>query len=147
LRPATISVSRLKRSPTVENKKKADAIYRNAQAVIIQQAEDRELANNQREKERQSDVKTINDLRNRYASVGLRFSTDQTSGLGGSRLGASCQSTNPTSDNGPTDIQLPDEIAERLREAAYDADALIADYTILFKWAHDPNLCKWASTK
>ena len=126
---------------TAENKKKADAIYRNAQAIIIQQAADRELADNQREKERQSDVKTINDLRNRYASVGLRFSTGQASGLGGSGGNSNGISAHPADNDGTAEIQLPDQIAEDLRQLTFDDDAVKVDYAILYKWAHDPNLC------
>lgn len=124
-----------------ERKAVADAMYRNAQAIIIQQAADMAQADNQREKERQSNVKAINDLRSRYAAVGLRFSTGQASGLGGCRLSADGQSADPSSHDGSTEIQLPDKIEQRLREIAYDADALIVDYTILYEWAHDPNLC------
>ena len=128
-----------------ERKATADAMYRNAQAVIIQQAADREQADNQREKERQYNVKTINDLRSRYAAVGLRFATDQASGLGGCRLGADGKSADPTGHDGTAEIQLPDQIERRLRDIAYDADALSADYALLYAWAHDPNLCPGTS--
>lgn len=130
-----------------ERKAVADAMYRNAQAVIIQQAVDMAQADNQREKERQSNVKTINDLRSRYAAVGLRFSTGQASGLGGCRLGADGQSADPAGNYGTAEIQLPDQIERRLRDIAYDADALKVDYTILYNWAHDPNLCPGTGTK
>ena len=124
-----------------ERKATADAIYRNAQAVIIQQAADMAQSDNQREEERQSNVKAINDLRSRYAAVGLRFSTGQASRLGGCRLDADGQSADPAGNNGATEIQLPDEITRRLQDIAYDADALKVDYAILYAWAHDPNLC------
>ena len=130
-----------------DRKATADAIYRNAQAVIIQQAAEMAQADNQREKERQSNVKTINDLRSRYAAVGLRFSTGQTSGLGRCGLGADGTSTDPAGHNGAAEIQLPDQIERRLRDIAYDADALKVDYAILYKWAHDPNLCPGTGTK
>ena len=128
-----------------ERKATADAMYRNAQAVIIQQAADREESDHQREKERQSNVKTINDLRSRYAAVGLRFSTGQASGLGRCGIGTSSPGTDPSGHDGTAEIQLPDAITRRLRDIAYDADALIVDYTILYAWAHDPNLCPGAS--
>lgn len=124
-----------------ERKATADAMYRNAQAVIIQQAADMAQSDNQREKERQSDVKTINDLRSRYAAVGLRFSTGQVAGLGGCRLGASSPGTDPAGNNGAADVQLPDSLARDLRSLQFEADALRIDYAILYKWAHDPNLC------
>lgn len=130
-----------------ERKAVADAIYRNAQAVIIQQAADMAQADNQREKERQSNVKTINDLRSRYSGVGLRFSTGQVAGLGRCGLSADGQSADPSSHDGTAEIQLPDAITRRLQDLAYDADALIVDYTILYAWAHDPNLCPGTGTK
>ena len=126
---------------TADNKAIAEAKYRNAQAVIIQQAADMAQSDNQREKRRQSDVKTINDLRSRYASIGLRFSTGQVAGFGRCSIGASIPGTDPSGNNGSTEIQLPDEIARRLQEIAYDADALKVDYALLYAWAHDPNLC------
>lgn len=128
-----------------DRKATADAMYRNAQAVIIQQAADREQADNQREQERQANAKTINDLRGRYASVGLRFSTGQVAGLGRCGLGTDNQSTDPAGNNGSTEVQLPDPIARGLRELTYDADALKTDYAILYAWAHDPNLCPGTS--
>lgn len=127
---------------TATNKAIAEAKYRNAQAVIIQMAADRAIASNQREKERQSNVATINDLRTRYASNGLRFSTAKTSGSGGGGSGAAVNSADPTGDTGPAEVQLPDRIGKRLRELAYSADALVVDYKTLYDWAHDPNLCK-----
>lgn len=126
---------------TAENKAIADAKYRGAQAIIIQLAADRALADNQREKERQSDVKTINDLHNRYASVGLRFSTGQTSGLGGSGIRADSTGASTAGNNGSTDVQLPDALSRDLRSLQFEADRLRIDYALLFKWAHDPNLC------
>lgn len=128
-----------------ERKAVADAMYRNAQAVIIQQAADMAQADNQREKERQYNVKTINDLRSRYAAVGLRFSTGQVAGLGGCSLDTDGKSAAPTGHDGTAEIQLPDQIERRLRDIAYDADALSADYALLYAWAHDPNLCPGTS--
>ena len=124
-----------------ERKAVADAMYRNAQAVIIQLAADMAQADNQREKERQSNVKAINDLRSRYAAVGLRFSTGQASRLGGCRLDADGQSADPAGNNGATEIQLPDAITRRLQDLTYDADAMRVDYALLYAWAHDQNLC------
>ena len=127
---------------TADNKVRADAIYRNAQTIIIQQADDRALADNQREQERQSDVKANNDLYSRYAALSLRFRAAKTSGPGGSCANTNSQSANSASNDGATEIQLPDSIAANLRQLTFDDDAVKVDYAILYKWAHDPNLCK-----
>ena len=105
-------------------------------------AADRAVADNQREKERQSNVATINDLRTRYASSGLWFSTAPAAGLGGGGANANSAGTDPAGHAETTDVQLPDRIGKRLRELAYSADALVVDYKTLYDWAHDPNLCK-----
>ena len=127
---------------TATNKATANAIYQNAQAVIIQQAKDRALSDNQREQERQSNVKAINDLRTKYASNGLHFSTGQTSGLGNCSPSTVPISANPAGHTETTVCAVSNEVDASLKSIAYDADTLAADYTILYNWAHDPNLCK-----
>jgi len=127
---------------TAKNKEAANAIYQGAQAIIIQQAKDRALADNQREQERQSNVKAIDDLRAKYASNGLHFSTGQTSGLGNRCPSTVSSSANPASHTETVDVQLPDALAGNLRQLEYDADALNKDFKIMYDWAHDPNLCK-----
>lgn len=127
---------------TADNKTRADAIYRGAQAIIIQQAADRSIADNKREQERQNHAKTINDIRARYDGVGLHFTAGQTSGLGGGSISTNLQSADPTSHPAAADVQLPDAITRRIRSVGYDADALSIDYRILYAWAHDSNLCQ-----
>ena len=124
-----------------KNKKIADAIYRNAQAIIIQQAADRALSDNQREKERQTDAKTNTDLRAKYDATILRFRAPQTSGLGNCGANTNSPGTGTASNSGTVEVQIPDEITRKLRSIVFDADSLSTDYTLLYNWAHDPNLC------
>ena len=124
-----------------KNKSIADAIYRNAQAIIIQQAADRALSDNQREKERQTDAKTNSDLRAKYDATVLRFHTSQAAGPGDCSGNTTGSPSSTTSNAAPVEVQVPDEIARKLRSIAFDADSLSTDYTLLYNWAHDPNLC------
>ena len=124
-----------------KNKVIADAIYRNAQAIIIQQAADRALSDNQREKERQTDAKTNSDLRAKYDATILRFHTTKTPGPGNCGTNTNSPGTSTTGDSGTVEVQIPDEIARKLRSIVFDADSLSTDYTLLYNWAHDPNLC------
>ena len=124
-----------------KNKVIADAIYRNAQAIIIQQASDRALSDNQREKERQTDAKTNSDLRAKYDATILRFRTTKTPGPGDCSGNSSGSSSSTPGDSGTVEVQIPDEIARKLRSIVFDADSLSTDYTLLYNWAHDPNLC------
>ena len=124
-----------------KNKVIADAIYRNAQAIIIQQAADRALSDNQREKERQTDAKTNSDLRAKYDATILRFHTTKTPGPGDCSGNTPGSTSSPPGDTGTVEVQIPDEIARKLRSIVFDADSLSTDYTLLYNWAHDPNLC------
>jgi len=126
---------------TAENKKIADAIYRNAQAIIIQQAADRALSDNQREKERQTDAKTNTDLRAKYDATVLRFHTAQASGPRNCGTNTNSPGASTSGDTTTTEVQIPDEIARKLRSLVFDADSLSTDYALLYNWAHDPNLC------
>ncbi len=86
------------------------------------------------EKERQSNVKKTNDIRNQLNASGLRFKPS-TSGASGADKVPSQDGT--SSNSGAAKIELPASITADLRELAYDCDTLLNDYEALFNFVWD----------
>ncbi len=102
--------------------------YKTAQATIIQVMAERDKFKTQLEADHAQNLKTITDLRNKYAGVGLHFIAPQ-----GSRCGPGSPSPMPAEANtarieSASVVQLPDTLGRNLRALAFDADALSVEY-------------------
>lgn len=119
-----------------EQKAVANAAYRKFQENNLAVLVERDALKTKLQKEKQTNVETINALRARYANVGLRYSTGQVAGLGdvsnGPVLGTGFAASNSTT----VEHELPAAITASLRSIAYDCDALSADYRLLYEWAN-----------
>lgn len=122
----------------------ADIANQNAKAnaLYVATIEEKEKAKKERaaiklalEKERQSNVQAINDLRTKYAGVSLRYSI-QGSGLGSSDSCAMPGTGSAAGNSSAEEYELPAAITNDLRELAYQCDALNADYKLLWEWAN-----------
>ena len=122
----------------------ADIAKQNAEAnaLYVAAVESKDKAEKERaaiklalEKERQSNVQAINDLRSKYANVGLRYAV-QGAGLWASGSCALPGEGNAAGNSGTAEYELPAAITANLRELAYQCDALNADYKLLYDWAN-----------
>ena len=103
-------------------------IYRNAQATIIQTMAERDKFKTQLETDHAKNLKTIDDLRNKYAGVGLRFTAPKDAGCGAGSPSPMPPEAGTARIESAAVIQLPAEIASNLRALAFDADALTVEY-------------------
>ncbi|MDD5247800.1 MAG: hypothetical protein PHY45_02375 [Rhodocyclaceae bacterium] len=87
------------------------------------------------EKQREDNRKATDDLRRKYAGVGLRFKPEQS---GRSGLGGGCTTgagTDAAGDGTAATVQLPDALAANLRRLAADCDELNDDYRKAYDYA------------
>jgi len=120
-----------------DQKTEANAKYRAAQDANLALMTERDRFKTQLE---QADVKKrneINALRTQYAGNSLRFQLKQIDrGCGTSSGSAQATTAVPSGDDATTFVQLPDQIAGNLRQLAYDADQLNADYKTCYDYAN-----------
>lgn len=114
----------------------ANKTYRRMQDEIITRQTALNQFNAKLEAEREKRKMDIDALRREYAGSGLRFKPKPGSaghwGGGGSPEGTGSATALLAA---PAEIQLPDPIARRLQDLAYDADRLAADYATCYAWA------------
>lgn len=113
----------------------ANAKYRTQQNANLALATERDALKVTLEKEHETNRIATAALRDRYAAVGLWYTSGQSteSGLGGRRTEGA--SVDPTSASGVTVVQLPDAITSDLRRLAFDADELADSYRECYGYA------------
>jgi hypothetical protein len=112
--------------------------YKTAQDIIIQTMAERDKFKTQLETDHAQNIKAITDLRNKYAGVGLRFTTTQSAGCGAGSASPMPSEAGAARITTPTVVQLPESLASNLRALAFDADMLAAEYKKCYEWAnHD----------
>lgn len=109
--------------------------YRSAQATIIQTLAERDKFKTQLETDHAQNLKTIDDLRNKYAGIGLRFTAQKDAGCGAGSPGSVPPEAGAPRIESATVIQLPDPLAANLHALAFDADALAVEYKKCYEWA------------
>jgi len=118
-----------------EQKAQANAAYRLVQEHNILVMKERDTLKTKLQQEQLTNAKAINDLRTRYANVGLRYVTKD------ARLGDSGNSAMLGTGSAAGNVfaetrELPAAITASLRSIAYDCDALNVDYRLLYDWVH-----------
>jgi hypothetical protein len=126
-----------------KQKAEASTLYKTlADQVIAKQAADDEFKT-QLEKQREIYRTDTDALRRKYAATSLRFTTTTAQdprgggGGGGSPQGAGAEATTA---EGPTVVQLPDQITADLRQLTLDADFWLDEYRACYTWANRPSL-------
>jgi hypothetical protein len=118
-----------------EQKAEANDKYRKQQDANLALMAERDQLKTHLEKEREKNRKATDDLRARYAGLGLRFAVPQSAGLGRGGGCAQGAATDPASAAGATVVQLPDALAADLRSLQYAADQLADDYRQCYDYA------------
>ena len=111
-----------------QQKTTAANIYRSAQATIIATLAERDKFKTQLETDHAKNIKTITDLRNQYAGLGLRFAAPEGSGRGTGSTSPLPAEAGAARIKPTAFVQLPDALARNLRALAFDADELAVEY-------------------
>jgi len=118
-----------------EQKAQANAAYRTVQEHNILVMKERDTLKTKLQTEKLTNAKAINDLRTRYANVGLRYVTKDAR-LGDGGVGSLLGTGNAAGNVATTINELPAAITTSLRSIAYDCDSLNVDYRLLYDWVH-----------
>lgn len=114
-----------------DNIAQASKIERESTQQVIALQQERDTFKTKLQQEHLQNVKNTNDFRTKLGTTSLRFNAKD------ARCGDSSQDNVPAqgdtaSDTNSAQIELPAEVANDLRELAYDCDTLKDDYTQLF---------------
>lgn len=119
-------------------KDQANVMYRaKADEVIALQAANDKFKHDV-EVEREQHRAESDALRTRYAGLSLRYSAAQAAGSGGGGVRPDGAQADPASASGAAVVQLPDSVAAGLRQLAFDADQLKADYGACYAYVQGP---------
>ena len=118
-----------------EQKATANAAYRTFQENNLALMVERDQLKTNLEKENEANRVATAALRDKYSTVGLRFSTTQDTGHWPGSSAAQSAGTDPASPPAPTVVQLPDKTAADLRLLTYDADTLADSYRKCYGYA------------
>lgn len=110
--------------------------FQTAQATIIATLAERDKFKTKLETDHAKNIKTIDDLRNKYAGIGLRFAAPKDAGCWTGSKSPMPTAANPASTEPAPIVQLPDTIANDLRALVFDADKLAVEYKKCYEWAH-----------
>lgn len=123
------------------NKAIATRLYQQSQQQVIDIQRERDIANHKLEEEHDENIKTINDIKLKYANDRLRFKSENVRSRDGSSNTMSTSGITP-SNNETTNCELPREITQRLQTITYDADVLLENYIYLYNFVHKNDVKK-----
>jgi hypothetical protein len=111
-----------------DQKTEASAILKTRNAENLALMVERDHLKTTLEKQHAANQAATDALHARYAGLGLRFQPAQAPGSGPSGGGAQGAGADSAGADGAATVELPAEIAESLRQIAYDADTLADAY-------------------
>lgn len=118
------------------NKAEAAEILRKKQAENVALMSERDALKTTLEQQRQAHEKENRDLRTQYANLKLRFTVagDGRSGIGGGSPATASGDAASAAAPGIV-VELPDKIANDLRQLAFDADELRTAFAVCYGYA------------
>lgn len=111
-----------------DQKKTATDLLKTRNAENLALMVERDQLKTDLEKTREDNRKTTDDLRRKYAGVGLRFQPVEAAGGGCGGGRAENAGVDPAGADVSTTVELPAALASDLRRLAFDADTLADSY-------------------